>query len=369
MNPIDITFEDYIRDIKNGSRGSTYYQKILRTGGGSTTPVTVNVQRLMSETWGLARPAYRALLLHGISDEMFEAYKGFIRANGRDERTAKRKVRAFKKLVKYVEDDGIEAIVNGIPYPIEIWVNQEGKVRLVEGGHRLALMSYFGVREAQAIVMARHPKFLAFYDGLVGRYEKNPTFSYHPIDHVDFQGWEFGRDRQYLHRIATLLRPGSTVLDVGSNMGYMSTLAWKRGCVVDSVEASARWVKDQKFLRRMYDADYNLIHGDATTTKKLKSHYDTVLVLSVIHHLMKKGPKPVVEFMEAFAPMTNNMMIDFGGGNHFTPSELLTVITEQTPFRFAFKTDLECSRNKRHLYILCTKDARKNPICYFDPRI
>ena len=160
-----------------------------------------------------------------------------------------------------------------------------------------------------------------------------------------------------------------TILDVGSNMGYMSYAAWLRGCDVDSIDQDLQWVNDNTYLRDMYRADYNIIRGHAPEHPSLRDRYDAVLMLSVIHHLMKKSPSRVTDFLRPFAKITDVVMMDFGGKGKFTDADLMRVITDTTPFKNVFPTSLGCRVNQRRLYVLFTDNYKNQyphrPLCAF----
>ena len=87
-------------------------------------------------------------------------------------------------------------------------------------------------------------------------------------------------------RLAAMVVPGSTVLDVGCGQGYMASLLKDKGCVVDGVDIHIS-KEAEKYCRRVWRVDLEGGYGPDIT-----GPYDVVLMGDVLEHL--KNPAALV---------------------------------------------------------------------------
>ncbi len=80
-------------------------------------------------------------------------------------------------------------------------------------------------------------------------------------------------------RLAAMVAPGSTALDVGCGQGYMASLLKDKGCVVDGVDIHIS-KGAEKYCRKVWRVD--LEHGYGP---HIKGPYDVVLMGDVLEHL------------------------------------------------------------------------------------
>jgi protein-L-isoaspartate O-methyltransferase len=116
-----------------------------------------------------------------------------------------------------------------------------------------------------------------------------------------------GREcRARLEMILPHVRQGSTVLDVGSHVGYFGIeLARARGCKVDSYEANNRFRSIQRWAVKANGVeDLVKVKGDFDPAAMGSKKYDVILLLAVLHYcpgdflkrIAAHGKKIIIEF-------------------------------------------------------------------------
>lgn len=109
---------------------------------------------------------------------------------------------------------------------------------------------------------------------------------YTPIPHPAFSDLRYKNGPERLELIAPHLEyKNGTVLDIGSNWGYMAHRLEELGYSVTAVERSPRSVYFLKEIRDLCDRKFDVVHDSIFNLRHLD--YDIVFALNVFHHFMK----------------------------------------------------------------------------------
>lgn len=144
---------------------------------------------------------------------------------------------------------------------------------------------------ASLTVVARHEEWDRFRASLLRFIAGDPDMdglAYAPLPHVDLRdipSWT-GHDRG-LAVIRRMSKTTRTVLDLGANLGYMSTLVERTGRTVVAVERDARTFWFLEALRRAQQCRFETIQADALHAVRSGRTADCVLALALFHHCIK----------------------------------------------------------------------------------
>lgn len=148
-----------------------------------------------------------------------------------------------------------------------------------------------------------------------------------PIPHPAFSSIRYKSGPERFDLIAPHLEyPNGTVLDIGSNWGYMAHRLEELGYKVTAVEHSATSAYFLREIRDVCDRKFKVIHDSIFNLTKLD--YDIVLALNVFHHFMKT--KEAFEQFEDLLARLNCRMLIFQA-HHPSESQMAGAYRNMAP--------------------------------------
>lgn len=204
---------------------------------------------------------------------------------------------AYKDLFKDIKRDGCTTLIN-------VYICNDGKILVLDGSHRCAILKALGERYVGCEVGMASVKWkdLMKPDQVRGYSDtwaqlvyllKNlgNGMLYSEVDHPFFDGWPVWRQsKPRFAAIAEHVAPGRSLLDLGCFTGYMVHHFRMMHMNADGIDlngkaiAAARMLNDVYGVRARFTEQDALKYMEANTSVK----YDAALCLSALHH-MEKG--------------------------------------------------------------------------------
>ena len=181
---------------------------------------------------------------------------------------------------------------------IVLAIDRQGRLRFVDGRHRLAVARALGVPSVPAIVAIRHREWSRFSSALRVYSQERGGSSYQPILHPDLADIPAEQSHERFETILEHLpvRTGR-LLDIGANKGYFCHRFEEVGFECTAVERSEKELYFLKGLRDAAERHFEVFAGSAFDAPGLGA-YDVVLALNIFHHFLKD--KETFEQFEAF---------------------------------------------------------------------
>lgn len=125
--------------------------------------------------------------------------------------------------------------------------------------------------------------------------------TYAPILHPEFTHFPYNHGPERVDAIVPHLgEKGRSVLDIGSNWGYVAHRLHDEGYKVTAIEHAEKHFYFLKAFRDISERDFEVIHGSVFDMNDIK--YDIVLALAIFHHFLKSRAK--FEQLEALLDRT-----------------------------------------------------------------
>ena len=219
---------------------------------------------------------------------------------------------AFISLYESLKKDGYTGST------VLVYFDDEGRVHLYDGYHRLSIMNYLGIKAD----MNCETQWTGI-DGSVGKdfplaevlAAEHPygKWLYQPVDDDRVGDWKLARSDcpQRLKHIAGSII-GKRVLDVGCSEGYFSRELAKMGCDVTAIDHRAGFINSARYLSVLDNSkvDYYRV-DDWQEFAGENGPYDTILFLSVIHNDMKViGVEEGLKKMEVFQGKAQRILVE-----------------------------------------------------------
>jgi len=174
-----------------------------------------------------------------------------------------------------------------------IWFDDEGKIYLGDGYHRIAILNYLGLdiplnctTDWKGVNGTFNGSDFPLVDVLLKEAPQG-KWTYQPIDDTRLEGWKVDRydAPQRLDYILPRIR-GKRVLDIGCSEGYYARELAKRGYEVTAIDRSPGLIAAARYLTTLANlkVDYQIVKDWA----EFNGTYDTILFLAVIHNDMKQ---------------------------------------------------------------------------------
>lgn len=199
--------------------------------------------------------------------------------------------------------------------PIQVRIRNDGAFSLVDGTHTVSILLHLKHEAVEAKVVERYPQWLDFKQKLYQMYGEK--LLYQPVNHPDFDDWRI--DRTDSHRIPVihdLLSSwnGVKVLDVGSNMGQISLALVDLGATVTGIDPNQTRVDFANLLADYHDypEENPLYLCEGFETHLQSNSYDIALVLSVLHHYLRRGLTEFCEAVEVISGKCDKMILEMG---------------------------------------------------------
>ena len=199
--------------------------------------------------------------------------------------------------------------------PIQVRIMNDGSYRLVDGTHTVSIIKHLKISPTvEAQVVEREQGWLELKQSLYNMYGRK--LLYQPVNHPDFADWEIDRESEDRWEI---IKPyldvsGKKVLDVGSNMGYFSERLTDMGAVVTGIDPNQTRVDFANILAdyHEYDEDNPLYLCASFETHLRDNTYDAVLVLSLLHHYLRRGFKEFCDAVQLISEKCDKMILEVG---------------------------------------------------------
>jgi 2-polyprenyl-3-methyl-5-hydroxy-6-metoxy-1,4-benzoquinol methylase len=203
-------------------------------------------------------------------------------------------------------------------HPMAVNIMNDGSMRIQEGNHTVSIMKHLGYSgKLHVKVNTRSEGWLRLKDKLYNLYGEK--LLYQPVDHPDFDDWRV--DRECVDRWSIIKKEvdfkDKLVLDVGSNMGYFSFRATEKGATVVGVESNEARVEVSKALALFNGfPSHNPVFIEAKFEDYLENYknpkFDVVLMLSLLHHYIKRNPGEAWRAVDLLSRCCRNMVLELG---------------------------------------------------------
>jgi SAM-dependent methyltransferase len=149
------------------------------------------------------------------------------------------------------------------------------------------------------------------------------TWSDYTVSNNNYSSDQAGVKETFVHETLKEIRPGR-VLDIGCNTGQFSAIAAKLGSSVvaidyDPVVIGSVWRKSQAENLNILPLVVNLSRPTPATgwrndecrsfIDRARGHFDALLMLAVIHHMMVTDRIPLPEIIDLAAELTRDLVI------------------------------------------------------------
>lgn len=204
-----------------------------------------------------------------------------------------------------------------------IWFDDEGRVRLGDGFHRIAVLHYLN----QDILVNTETDWRDLYDGqlhkdfpleeILSKEAPQGKWTYQPVNDSRLKDWEVDRydAEKRLDYILSRIK-GKRVLDIGCSEGYYARELAKRGYEVTAVDRQPGLVAAARYLTTLagLKVDYRVIKD---WSESLDGGYDTILFLAVIHNDMKTiGIEKGIEKLKLFRDKADVVFMEVPNNNN-----------------------------------------------------
>jgi hypothetical protein len=202
-----------------------------------------------------------------------------------------RKLGAIDKLAARIADNGYQSqkeLGTGRPWDeVLLSIDRAGRIRFVDGRHRLAIARALGMSRIPALVTLRHAQWQRFAMQLRAYCSDRRNRSYQPLLHPDLADITSvqGHDRFNLINAHLPVRHGR-LLDIGANKGYFCHRFEALGFECVAVERSVKELFFLEGLRRAAERRFEVFSGSVFDLPD-PGRFDVVLALNVFHHFLK----------------------------------------------------------------------------------
>lgn len=199
--------------------------------------------------------------------------------------------------------------------PLSLRINDKGRLRIVDGHHTVSILKYLGYKKKlEFTVVERDKKWLQLKQKLYDMYKQK--LLYQPVYHPDFDDWKIDRgclDRWNIIKQHVENVKGKRVLDIGSNMGYFCERFTDLGARVVGIDPNPVRVQ----ASRMFSEYHGYTEPPLYYCEKFEEHlededYDLVLLLSLIHHYIRRNPDEAWKALKLISEHCDKMILELG---------------------------------------------------------
>jgi FkbM family methyltransferase len=196
---------------------------------------------------------------------------------------------------------------------IQIWFDEEGKVHVYDGFHRIIIMNYLGMDElVNATTNWTEPPKIRFTGKDFPIQDRlKDKWLYQPVEDHRLSKWNVARpdsSKRLDFIIENLI--GKTVLDIGCSEGYFSRGIAKQGYEVTGIDCDYNLVAVARYLTILDGLKITYYADDWSRVSKL-GHFDNILLLSVIHNEMKQiGVEAELKKLQLLKGKTSNLFLE-----------------------------------------------------------
>lgn len=202
-------------------------------------------------------------------------------------------------------DDMIKDIVSygythrSIKDPIDnymsIFIGRNGRMYIYNGIHRYCCCLLSPIRQKIPVkVLMRHTQWQEFKSSCI-KYQKRVGKLYSQLPHPDLESipYHFNNDRADIIAKNSLFSAGTTLTDIGSHWGTVSSVLTQHGFDVTSIEKVSAHFSKLKKLSQLSDRTFTAINGDFIN---YKDKANILVMLNIAHHFTP-DPKELFKFL------------------------------------------------------------------------
>lgn len=218
------------------------------------------------------------------------------------------------ELYKSIKDNGYKPELRKTPLSVNI--TDRGKFKVADGNHTISILKHLGYKGTVKVkVNNRDLEWIKLKQQLYDMYGKK--LLYQRINHPDFDDWIIDRDEHYRFKaISEALGDisGKTLLDVGSNMGMISMGFVNMGAIVTGIDPNQTRVNASEIFSDYhgFPPDNPYFECSSFETHLSENHYDVVLVLSLLHHYLRRGIDEFAKAVKLLSETCDVMVLEMG---------------------------------------------------------
>lgn len=199
--------------------------------------------------------------------------------------------------------------------PLTVNITDRGILNIVDGNHTVSILKHLGYTgKLRFKVDKRHEDWIQLKQQLYDMYDKK--LLYQPVYHPDFDDWDIDRACEDRWK---LIEPSvdffcKNVLDIGSNMGYFCERIAEKGGTVTGIDPNETRVIFSEILADYHKFPPNNPLYEATSfeTHLTDNHYDVVLLLSLIHHYIRRSVGDAFDALNLISRHCDKMVLELG---------------------------------------------------------
>jgi len=224
-------------------------------------------------------------------------------------------VRKHIELYHSIQDEGY--LPERRKTPIKVRILSNGGLYLLDGTHTVSILMHLGShKKVTAVVETRDDGWINVKKRLYGIYGKK--LLYQLVDHPDFADWNV--DRGSPHRLEVIKKTlgdvkDVSILDVGSCTGYFSIKLAEQGANVVGLEPYRRRYLISKTLAEYHELPPSnplFLVDTFETHLRGGKRYDVALVLSVLHHYLRKETRSFYNAVDVISRGCDSMILEMG---------------------------------------------------------
>lgn len=202
--------------------------------------------------------------------------------------------------------------------PITVNIRDDGSYGLMDGTHTVSILIHLGHSEIEAWVKERKSGWNNLKNGLHSIYGEKKL--YQPVEHPDFADWKIERTETHRERVifdALKDLNGKQVVDIGSCTGYISERLADMGADVTGLEPNQiRCDASNTFADyHEYPEDNPVFLQEPFESHLKENRYDVAVVLSVLHHYLRRGLTAFMDAVELISESCESMVLEMGVNN------------------------------------------------------
>ena len=230
---------------------------------------------------------------------------------------------------------------NGYDYskpktPIRVRIDDDGRIFVGNGHHRVAALLHIGVPEIKVTVKDRYKAWMNFKQRLYDVYGKK--YLYQPMDHPDFSDWSVNKmacDEVLKFILDWVHVDGQLILDIGSCTGWFCYKLAEYGATMHGIDTDERKIEMAEYQRTYreayqdnprfaYRSFQNHLHGTV--------HYDTVLLLNVLHHYLRKDVDKAMAMMKQISEHSRQVVMQLSTKIPITHEDFINRVLRETQY-------------------------------------